>query len=120
MLPEKENIAIAELVVYIPFLLAALFVAFKHGLKRGVGFLYLVIFCSLRIAGAILSIISVHNPHNGTDIAWAAIIGSIGLSPLLLASFGLLNRVYGTPSLGHEKQLLMHLSTGTSSSTAAN
>ena len=96
MLPEKENIAIAELVIYIPFLLTALFVARKHGFKRGSGFLYLVIFCGLRIAGAILSIISVHHPDNRTDAQWGAIIGSIGLSPLLLASFGLLNRVYET------------------------
>ena len=93
MLPERESISIAEIAIYFPFLLAALFVARKHGFKRGSGFLYLVIFSILRIAGAIMTILSIHHPSSTTDVVWGAILGSIGLSPLMLAAFGLLNRM---------------------------
>jgi hypothetical protein len=39
------------------------------------------------------SISQTQNPTNKTDVEWAAILDAIGLSPLLLATMGLLKRV---------------------------
>lgn len=95
MLSERENIAVAELAVYIPSIIVAIAVIFKHGLSKGRSWIYLIVFCGLRIASAILEILSVNNPTNRDDATWTAILGSIGLSPLFLVTSGLLKRVYG-------------------------
>lgn len=94
MLPERENIAIAEIAVYFPAIALALYVFVRHGLK--LGWIYIVVFCGLRIAGAIMTILSVKHPTSITDATWGAILGSIGLSPLLLAALGILDRLYAT------------------------
>lgn len=94
MLPERENIAIAELAVYIPSIALAIAIIFKHGFSKGRPWVYLIVFCGLRIASAILEILSAKNPTNRDDATWAAILGSIGLSPLFLVASGLLRRVY--------------------------
>lgn len=98
MLSEKESIAIAELVVYIPSIFLAIAVIFKHGFRKGRSWMYLIVFCGLRIASAILEILSAKNPTNRTDATWTAVLGSIGLSPLFLVTTGLLSRVYAYPS----------------------
>ena len=94
MLSERENIAIAELAVYILAIIAGIAVIFKHGFKKGRAWIYLVTFSGLRIASAIFEIGSVNHPTDRTDATWASILGSIGLSPLLLSASGLLRRVY--------------------------
>ena len=93
MVSEREDISIAEVVVYIPLALVALYVSFRHGFIKSLGWIYLVIFCTLRTAGGIFGILSAKHPTNRNDATWSAILGSIGLSPLLLCSLGLLARV---------------------------
>ena len=93
-LTTRESIAVAELVVYIPTFALALFVCARQGFSRGLGFFYLVIFSAIRVAGAVVEILSQQNPSNKSYAEWAGILSSIGLSPLLLASIGLLGRVY--------------------------
>lgn len=88
-----ENIAIAELVVYIPIALLTLLVIFRHGFHKQLGWIYLSIFSGIRIAGAIMEILSTKNPNNENDREWAIILQSVGLSPLLLATLGLLKRM---------------------------
>ena len=95
MLSERENIAIAELAVYIPSIALTIAIIFKHGFSKGRPWIYLILFCGLRIASAIMEIISAHNPTSRDDATWASILGSIGFSPLLLVASGLLSRVYG-------------------------
>ena len=95
MLTEREDIAIAQLAIYIPSIFIAIYVSFRHGFVRQLGWVYLVIFGGLRTAGAAIEILSVKHPTSRTDATWAAILSSIGLSPLLLAALGLLKRVYG-------------------------
>lgn len=90
----KENIAIAELAVYIPSVALAIGIIFGHGFSEGRPWIYLILFCGLRIASAILGILSAKNPANRDDATWTAILGSIGLSPLFLVASGLLRRVY--------------------------
>ena len=97
MLPERENIAIAELAVYIPSIILAIAIIFKHGFAKGRAWIYLIVFCGLRIASAAIEILSVKHPTSRDDATWAAILGSIGLSPLFLVATGLLRRVYAHP-----------------------
>lgn len=93
MLSERENIAIAELAVYIPSILLSIGIIVKHGFSKGRPWIYLIIFCGLRIASAVLEVLSANNPKSITDATWTAILGSIGLSPLFLVASGLLRRV---------------------------
>jgi predicted membrane channel-forming protein YqfA (hemolysin III family) len=92
MVSTAEGIAIAELCVYIPIFICTVIVVIRHGFQKPLGWIYLAIFCVIRLAGAGFKIESVHNPTK-TDIEWSAILQSVGLSPLLLASMGLLKRV---------------------------
>ncbi|KAJ6103639.1 hypothetical protein N7486_003861 [Penicillium sp. IBT 16267x] len=89
-----EHIAIAELVIYIPVTLLAIFVVFRHGFHKQLGWIYLCIFGIIRIAGAIMEILSTKTPDNENDKEWALILQSIGLSPLLLSTLGLLKRIF--------------------------
>ncbi|KAI2840035.1 hypothetical protein CBS12448_10649 [Aspergillus niger] len=88
-----QGVAIAELIVYIPISLVTLFVVLRHGFHRQLGWIYLFIFSGVRIAGAVMEILSETHPDNTTDLEWAIILQSVGLSPLLLSSLGLLKRV---------------------------
>jgi hypothetical protein len=90
----REHTAIAELVVYIPVALVSIFVVLRHGFHRQLGWIYLAIFAGIRIGGAVMEILSHNNPSNSNDREWALILQSVGLSPLLLSSLGLLKRVY--------------------------
>ncbi|KAJ0417844.1 hypothetical protein BJY00DRAFT_195772 [Aspergillus carlsbadensis] len=89
-----EHVAIAELVVYIPTSLLTIFVVLRHGFHKQLGWIYLSIFCGIRVAGAILQILSHNNPSNTDELEWAVILQAVGLSPLLLASLGLLKRIF--------------------------
>ena len=93
MLSEKENIAIAELAVYIPSIILAIAIIFRHGFSKGRPWIFLTLFCGLRIASAVMEVISTDNPTSREDATWTAILGSIGLSPLFLVASGLLSRV---------------------------
>ncbi|KAB5582950.1 hypothetical protein GE09DRAFT_1181850 [Coniochaeta sp. 2T2.1] len=89
-----ESVAIAELVVYIPTALVTIWVVLRHGTHKQLGWIYLAIFCGIRIAGSVFEILSHNNPSNSSDEEWALILQSVGLSPLLLSTLGLLKRVF--------------------------
>lgn len=93
MTSPSESLDIAELAIYLPLLFLTLFVVFRHGIHRQSGWIYLAIFCLIRIIGAALGIAAAKNPSNVSDLEWSAILGSVGISPLLLASLGLLKRM---------------------------
>ena len=93
MVSTNESIAIGEICVYIPDFILTLIVVFRHGFNRQAGWIYLAIFSVIRIAGAGFTISQTQNLTNKTDVEWAAILDAIGLSPLLLATLGLLKRV---------------------------
>ncbi|KAK4695868.1 hypothetical protein P7C71_g1957, partial [Lecanoromycetidae sp. Uapishka_2] len=92
MLP-SESLAIAELVIYPPILLANIFVLLRHGFNRQLGWIFLTIFCIIRIIGAGFGVAAGIKPNDIHDIEWSAILGSVGISPLLLATMGLLKRI---------------------------
>jgi hypothetical protein len=86
-----DTIAVLELIFYIPTTLLAIYVCFKHGFKRSSGWLYTLILCQIRIIGGVCQFISNKNPSTGLLQA-IFILDSVGLSPLLLATLGILNR----------------------------
>ncbi|OCK86058.1 hypothetical protein K432DRAFT_285396 [Lepidopterella palustris CBS 459.81] len=93
MLPARESLAISQLVLYIPAFFATIFVVIRHGFHRQAGWIFLAILALLRIVGSGLEIASVKNPQSTDDFEWAAILQSVGISPLLMASLGLLKRI---------------------------
>ncbi|KAJ5556174.1 hypothetical protein N7494_000089 [Penicillium frequentans] len=105
-----EHIAIAELVIYIPVTLLAIFVVFRHGFHKQLGWIYICIFGVIRIAGAIMEVLSSKHPDNANDKEWAVILQSVGLSPLLLSTLGLLKRIRATATSRRSKVVqLLHL-----------
>ncbi|TVY48631.1 hypothetical protein LOCC1_G003105 [Lachnellula occidentalis] len=89
----REGIAIVDLVLYIPLLITVIFVLIRHGFQKQLGWIYLLIFTVVRSAGAVMELLYIHDPSNSTYLEWSMILASVGLSPLLLASLGLLKRV---------------------------
>jgi hypothetical protein len=85
-------VSIVELIVYIPALIAAIFVCSRHGLHRASGWIYTVILCVVRIAGAVCQLLTYSNQSEGLLKA-TVIIDSIGISPLLLATLGVISRL---------------------------
>lgn len=91
----KLSIAIAEIIIYFFLLPISIALTYRHGVYRALGFFYLCIFCSLRIAAAALGIASENDPGNRDNLVWSEILGSVGIGPLLLAGFHFLTRLYG-------------------------
>ncbi|KFY27481.1 hypothetical protein V493_03465 [Pseudogymnoascus sp. VKM F-4281 (FW-2241)] len=88
----RNGISIALLLIYIPLLLVAALLSKRHGFGRSSGWIFLVLFCILRILSACLNLALINNPSSTSIHVAYSITNSIGLSPLLLASLGLLNR----------------------------
>lgn len=80
-----DSISAAKLAIYIILLQPALYCLFKHGKTGFIGWLYVQIFCVLRI---VTGSIGLHETNSSTG---SIILNSIGLSPLLLAASGILH-----------------------------
>lgn len=81
-----STLSTALVVIYATLSLPTIYVAVKHGFKTiaVLGWAYVFIFCTLRVIGAAMTL---SNPKS----TGAAIVGNIGLSPLLLAAGGILH-----------------------------
>lgn len=106
MVQTEEAIAYAEICVYVPVLILTLIVVVRHGFKKQLGWIYLAVFCVIRIAGAGFKIDESRSP-NKTNTEWSGILQSVGLSPLLMASLGLLKRVYVASHFYREARLII-------------
>lgn len=85
-------LAVFEVIVYTPALVAALVVCSRHGWRRASGWFYTIFLCIVRIAGAVCQLVmSNSNPSDGLLKA-TIILDSIGLSPLLFATLGVISR----------------------------
>lgn len=93
MLSNRESLAIAELVIYIPLLLITIIVVVRHGLKKSFGWIYLFAFVAVRICGAAVALASAKKPTNDDLDLWTGLLDSAGVGPLLLACLGLLKRM---------------------------
>ncbi|KAK3390346.1 hypothetical protein B0H63DRAFT_112172 [Podospora didyma] len=89
-----NSLPTAELAIYAMLSLPILYILFRHGLVGLVGWIYLFMFCAIRLVGGAMSMGD--NPPPA-----ASIIANVGLSPLMLAVSGILHEagVYCQPSL---------------------
>jgi hypothetical protein len=85
-------VSVVELCVYIPFIIIAAIVCKRHGFNRSSGFLYTLILCLVRIIGSVCQLLTYHDSSSGL-VKTALILDSVGISPLLLATLGLLSRL---------------------------
>ncbi|KAF4962382.1 hypothetical protein FSARC_9548 [Fusarium sarcochroum] len=76
------TLSTAELSIYAILVLPAIYILIKHGKPGLLGWLYLLVFFSLRIIGGGLAL---------ANSSAATLVSSIGLSPLVLAAAGILH-----------------------------
>ncbi|KAK7959885.1 uncharacterized protein PG986_004739 [Apiospora aurea] len=82
----------ATLAVYAVLSIPAIFCLVWHGKTGLIGWSYLQAFCTLRIVGGALAMSSDKgSSHNNNYSSSASLIANIGLSPLLLATSGILH-----------------------------
>lgn len=88
----SDGLAIWQLIYYIVALICSIFVSFRHGLARSSGWIFLTIFSLIRVIGCSAQIATI-TATSDTAETIATILGFLGLSPLLLATLGILSRV---------------------------
>jgi hypothetical protein len=89
----RNAVSIAELVGYIPAAFIATYLAIRHGFRGSSGWLYLIAFSLARIIGPCMQLATIKSPDNVNLYVGSAILNVIGLSPLQLATIGLLTRL---------------------------
>ena len=67
MMSGREDVAIAEIAVYIPSILLAITIIFRHNFFKGRTWIYIILFCGLRIASAMLEALSSDHPTSRDD-----------------------------------------------------
>jgi hypothetical protein len=89
----RDRVMILELIFYTPALGLSIWLTARHGLWRRSGFIFLVLLALVRINGACMLLATLLHPDSIVLYTGAGILNSIALSPLLLATAGLLGRV---------------------------
>jgi len=89
----RNGISIAEIIVYVPCLAIAMFLAINHGFGRNSGWLFLITFALARIIGPCLQLATISSPRNVSLYIGSAILNNIGFAPLILVAIGLLSRL---------------------------
>lgn len=92
-LSDRNKLSIAELVCYTPALFCSVFLCIRHGFALYKGWIYLLLFSLVRISGASVELATIAAPTDIPLLTTAVLLSSIGLSPLLLTTLGLLHRV---------------------------
>ncbi|EYE92984.1 uncharacterized protein EURHEDRAFT_461230 [Aspergillus ruber CBS 135680] len=93
-----DSLSAATCAIYVILAFPILYLLFKHGRNGFLGWLYLFVFCGLRIISGGLGV-------KKSDGAAASIISNIGLSPLLLATAGILHEARAYRIFGINKKL---------------
>ncbi|KAF7563753.1 hypothetical protein G7046_g403 [Stylonectria norvegica] len=88
-----DGLAIWELVYYIVALVGSIWVSCRHGLAKNSGWIFLAIFSTIRVISNCAQIATI-TAKSDTPETIATITGFLGLSPLLLATLGILSRVF--------------------------
>ncbi|KAF2677625.1 hypothetical protein K458DRAFT_377896 [Lentithecium fluviatile CBS 122367] len=88
---KQSGVSVLELILYFPALAVAAIVCKRHGFNRSSGFIFTLVLCIVRITGACCQLAMNHSSSKGL-IEAVLILESVGLSPLLLATLGLLSR----------------------------
>lgn len=87
----RGGVSILELIIYFPCLIVASIICSRHGFSRSSGWVFTLVLCLIRIIGACCQLATYHDQSSGLLEA-AFILDSVGISPLLLATLGLLSR----------------------------
>ncbi|KAK4903322.1 hypothetical protein LTR27_000253 [Elasticomyces elasticus] len=94
MLDAKGDLAAVEVAFFGPAFLIGLFVVFRHGFSKQVGYIYIIVLSILRIVGASATLdMEVTNKYSDSLLTTAAICSAVGTAPLLLAMMGFLERI---------------------------
>ncbi|BCR89977.1 uncharacterized protein ACHE_51175A [Aspergillus chevalieri] len=93
-----DSLSAATCAIYVILAFPVLYLLFKHGRNGFLGWLFLFVFCGLRIISGGLGVKS-------SDSAAASIISNIGLSPLLLTTAGILHEARAYRIFGIDKKL---------------
>lgn len=93
-LNSHADLAAAEIAFYVPALCLSLFVCYRQGFSKNLGWFYLVLISLLRIIGASCTLyIVTQNNYSASLLETAAITSAIGTTPLLLVLLGFLERI---------------------------
>ena len=87
----RGGISILELFIYFPSIAVGLFICYRHGFSRSSGWIFTLILCWIRVIGACCQL-AIYHDHSQGLLETVIILDSVGLSPLLLATLGLLSR----------------------------
>lgn len=101
-LTHRNAVSIAEIAVYVPCLIMAIILTIRHGFSKSAGWYFLVVFCLARIIGPAMQIASTSNPTSTALLTGSSILQNIGLSPLFLATLGLLSRLLTSINRTHK------------------
>ncbi|AEO64594.1 uncharacterized protein THITE_2110891 [Thermothielavioides terrestris NRRL 8126] len=111
-LDASNIVAAVEIAVYVPALILSILLCIRHGFRRSSGWFYLFALCLIRIVGGACQLATLSNDSIGL-IETAIILDRIGLTPLMLATLGLLSRLYVllplVPASGSSQQLTHEL-----------
>ncbi|KAJ2994346.1 hypothetical protein NUW58_g1581 [Xylaria curta] len=91
-----NNISIAQIIVFIPFLAVSIFLCVRHGFGQNAGWLFLVFFSLERIIGASLQLATIAQPDNIGLVLGVLTLQSVGLSDFIITLLALLNRALET------------------------
>lgn len=87
----RGGVSILELCIYFPSLIVAIIICSRHGFNRSSGWVFTLILCLIRIIGACCQLATYHDQSSGL-LETTLILDFVGISPLLLATLGLLSR----------------------------
>jgi hypothetical protein len=91
-------LAAVTIAMYVPFLLLSIKIVSKYGIARGDGWVFLLIFCIIRVLGGALLVAAEDiTPVNISLYIGGFALEASGLSPLLLCTLGLLHSIFQTP-----------------------
>jgi hypothetical protein len=91
-------LAAVTIAMYVPFLLLSIKIVSKYGIARGDGWVFLLIFCIIRVLGGALLVAAEEiTPVNTSLYIGGFALEASGLSPLLLCTLGLLHSIFRTP-----------------------
>lgn len=93
-----DGLAIWQLIYYVGALGCSLWVSAHHGFMKSSGWIFLTIFSIIRVISCSSQIATI-SANSNTPVTVAVIAGFFGLSPLLLATLGIVSRVYALPFL---------------------
>ncbi|PMD12646.1 hypothetical protein NA56DRAFT_740324 [Hyaloscypha hepaticicola] len=91
-LSNLNDLSIVELIGYTPACFCSTLLCIRHVFGLNKGWIFPLIFSLIRIAGASLELATIYSPASVPLLTSATLLSSIGLSPLLLTTLGLLNR----------------------------